>query len=302
MTALPKPTGTARAAAATAVSSRRTGEIARVVVVYALLIGVSLIFLMPLLWMIITSIKTKQEAYIFPPTIIPREFHLVNYSEAWDYTGMQFTRWTLNTVLISVTVLIGTLLTSSLCAYGFARIKFPGRDFWFLAVLASIMLPPQVTLIPLYILFFKIKWLDTFYPLIIPTWFGGGALNIFLLRQFFMQIPTELEDAALIDGAGRLQIWWRIFLPLSLPGIITVGIFTFQNTWNDFLNPLIYLRSPDNYTLALGMNLFRGGYGSRDEIQYMMAVAFLMTIPMIVVFFAAQRYFIRGIVLTGLNR
>src|SRR4051812_7288142 len=164
------------------------------------------------------------------------------------------------------------------------------------------MFPPQVSLIPLFIRFFKIKWLDTFSPLIVPTWFGGGALNIFLLRQFFMQIPTELEDAALIDGAGRLQIWWRVFLPLSLPGIITVGIFTFQNTWNDFLNPLIYLRSPDNYTLALGMNLFRGGYGSRDEIQYMMAVAFLMTIPMIVVFFAAQRYFIRGIVLTGLNR
>lgn len=269
-------------------------------ILYTIMIGLSLLFLLPLFWMISTSLKSKPEVYIFPPTLFPDTVQFKNYVDAWVYPGMEFNRWTLNTIFISVTVLAGTLITASLCAYGFSRIRFPGRNFWFMATLASIMLPPQVTLIPLYIFFFKIHWLDTFKPLIVPTWFGGGAINIFLLRQFFMQIPLELEDAAIIDGANRLQIWARIFLPLSIPGLITVAIFTFQATWNDFYGPLIYLRSQDKYTLALGINFFRGQYG--EEMHYMMAVAFLMTIPMIIVFFVAQRYFIRGIVLTGINR
>jgi multiple sugar transport system permease protein len=177
--------------------------------------------------------------------------------------------------------------------------RFPGRNFWFIATLASIMLPPQVTLIPLYVLFFQIGWLDTFKPLIIPAWFGGGAINIFLLRQFFLQIPAELEDAAYIDGANRLQIWWRIFVPLSGPALITVGLFTFQAAWNDFFGPLIYLTGRDNYTLALGMNLFNSQFGK--EIHYMMAIAFLMSLPMIAIFFFAQRYYIRGVVLSGIK-
>jgi len=267
---------------------------------YVILVLMSLLFLLPLFWMISTSLKPKPEIYIFPPVLLPSVAQWENYWNAWIYPGMQFTRWSLNTAFITGLVLIGTLLTSSLCAYGFSRIRFPGRNFWFIVTLASIMLPPQVTLIPLYVLFFKISWLDTFLPLWVPVWFGGGAINIFLLRQFFMQIPNELEDAAIIDGAGRLQIWARIFLPLSVPGLITVGIFTFQAAWNDFYGPLIYLSSQENYTLALGINLFRGQYG--EEIHYMMAVSFLMTIPMIIIFFLAQRYFIRGIVLTGINR
>lgn len=267
---------------------------------YGLLIAMSVIFMVPLYWMVVTSVKTNAEVYLYPPTLIPQTVQLVNYPDAWNYPGMQFPRWTMHTLFITVMVMVGVLLTSSLCAYGFARLRFPGRNFWFMATLASTMLPAQVTMIPLYILFFRIGWLDTFNPLIVPTWFGGGAINIFLLRQFFMGIPMELEDAALIDGAGRFRIWWNIFLPLSVPAILTIAIFTFQGTWNDFYGPLVYLRSQDNYTLALGLNLFKGLYGA--QMQYLMAMSTLMTLPMIVLFFAAQRYFIRGIVLTGLNR
>ncbi|MEM7536916.1 MAG: carbohydrate ABC transporter permease [Chloroflexota bacterium] len=268
--------------------------------VYILLIIASFVFLLPFIWMMLTAVKSAQEASYFPPTIIPQTWQWTNFAEAWMYEGMKFSLWAWNTVLISAVVLAGTLITSSLCAYGFARIQFPGSNFWFIATIASVMLPPQVTLIPLYVLFFKIGWLNTFAPLTVPAWFGGGALNIFLLRQFFMQLPAELEDAAYIDGANRLQIWLRIFLPLSIPALLTVGIFTFQATWNDFFGPLIFLTGRDKYTLALGMNLFNSQYGS--EVQYMMAIAFLMTIPMIVVFFAAQKYFVGGIVLSGVNR
>jgi ABC-type glycerol-3-phosphate transport system permease component len=280
---------------------RASRGLGRKVVLYSILIGVSAIFLLPLIWMVSTSLKTNAEAYTWPPVLIPSTLRWENYAEAWNYQNTQFTRWTLNTIFITVLVMVGVLLSSTLCAYGFARIRFPGRNFWFIFTISTIMLPPQVTLIPLYIAFFRIGWLDTFNPLIIPAWFGGGALNIFLLRQFFMGIPAELEDAAYIDGASRLQILFRIFVPLSIPAILTVAIFTFQGVWNDFYGPLIYLRSTDKFTLALGINQFNGLYG-QTQMQYMMAVAFLMTIPMILVFFVAQRFFIQGITLTGLNR
>jgi multiple sugar transport system permease protein len=161
------------------------------------------------------------------------------------------------------------------------------------------MLPGAVTLIPLYVLYFRVGWLDTFKPLIVPAYFGGGAFNIFLLRQFFKGIPVELEEAAVLDGAGRLRIWWQIFLPLSKPVLATVTVFTFQGVWNDFYGPLIFLSSPEKYTLALGINLFRGLYTT--QIPLMMAMSFLMVIPMIIVFFVAQRQMIRGVILTGIK-
>lgn len=298
--AQPSLSQTGRHVESAARRGRRFRSNVRKAFLYGLLIAMSVIFMVPLYWMVVTSVKTNAEVYLYPPTLIPQTVQLANYPDAWNYPGMQFPRWTMHTLFITVMVMVGVLLTSSLCAYGFARLRFPGRNFWFMATLASTMLPAQVTMIPLYILFFRIGWLDTFNPLIVPTWFGGGAINIFLLRQFFMGIPMELEDAALIDGAGRFRIWWNIFLPLSIPAILTIAIFTFQGTWNDFYGPLVYLRSQDNYTLALGLNLFKGLYGA--QMQYLMAMSTLMTLPMIVLFFAAQRYFIRGIVLTGLNR
>jgi multiple sugar transport system permease protein len=282
-------------------AARHRNAVIRSIVLYAVLILFAGVFLLPLIWMVGTSFKTNDEAYTWPPVIIPSVFRWENYPEAWSYENTMFVTWTANTLIITFWVVLGILLSSTLVAYGFARIKFPGRNFWFIFTIATIMLPPQVTLIPLYIFYFRIDWLDTFNPLTIPPWFGGGALNIFLLRQFFMSIPSELEDAAYMDGATRFQILWRIFMPLSLPAVLTVAIFSFQGVWNDFYGPLIYLRSVENFTLALGINQFRGLYGD-TQIQYMMAISFLMTIPMIIVFFVAQRFFIRGITLTGVNR
>jgi len=271
----------------------------RQAITYTMLVSGAAVFLLPLLWMITTAFKPKDEIYVFPPTFIPRVFHWQNFPEGWNYQNMNFPRWLLNSLLISVVVVVATLITSSLCAYGFSRIRFPGRDIWFMIMLASIMLPGQVTLIPLYIAYFRIGWLDSFWPLIIPPWFGGGAFNIFLLRQFFTQIPSELEDAARIDGANRWRIWAKLFLPLSLPAVATVAVFTFQGVWNDFYGPLIFLTSQDKYTLALGINLFRGLYTT--EVGLMMAMAMLMVVPMIIVFFFAQKLMIQGVILTGLK-
>ena len=278
---------------------RRPGQAVREVITYILLAAGAAVFLLPLFWMITTALKPKDQLYVFPPQFFPRVFRWQNFPEGWTYQNMNFPQWLLNSLFISIMVLIATLVTSSLCAYGFARIRFPGRDFWFMVMLASIMLPGQVTLIPIYIAFYKIGWLDTFKPLIIPAWFGGGAFNIFLLRQFFTQIPTELEDAARIDGANRWVIWWKLFLPLSRPAIATVAVFTFQGVWNDFYGPLIFLTSQDKYTLALGINMFKGLYTT--EVNLMMAMAMLMVVPMIIVFFFAQKLMIRGVILTGLK-
>ena len=226
---------------------------------------------------------------------------LSNYREAWNYQNTNFPRWTFNTLFIIAAILPGVLLTSSLCAYGFARLKFPGRNVWFLLVLASIMLPPQVTLIPLYILFYKIGWLNTFAPLIVPAWFGGGAINIFLLRQFFMQIPRDLDEAAFIDGAGHLTIWWQIYVPLSRPALISVALLTVLGIWNDFFGPFIYLTNPDNYTLALGLNIFRSVFPQLPRTDYIMSISTLMVLPMIVMFLFAQRYIVNGFVTSGLK-
>lgn len=269
--------------------------------IYALLIIGSLLFMLPLILMVSTSLKSYTEINQYPPTFLPNEVVVSNYPEAWNYRNTNFPRWTFNTVFIIVATLPGVLVTSSLCAYGFARLKFPGRNLWFILVLASIMLPPQVTLIPLYILFHKLGWLNTFAPLIIPAWFGGGALNIFLLRQFFMQIPRELDEAAIIDGAGHLMIWWRIYVPLSRPAMISVALLTVLGIWNDFLGPFIYLTTPDNYTLALGLNVFRNVFPSIVRNDLVMAISSLMVLPMIVLFLIAQRYIVQGFVTSGLK-
>ena len=267
--------------------------------VYALLILGSLIFMLPLIFMVATSFKSFNEINSYPPTFFPSVWLPGNYPDAWNYQNTNFPRWTMNTLIILAGTLPGVVLTSSLCAYGFARLKFPGRRFWFGLVLASIMLPPQVTLIPLYILFYNLGWLNTFLPLIVPAWFGGGALNIFLLRQFYMQIPKELDEAATIDGATHLQIWWRIYLPLSRPALVSVTLLTVLTIWNDFFGPLIYLTSPDNYTLALGLNMFRGLFTTRTD--YIMAISTLMVLPMILMFIFAQRYIVQGFVTSGLK-
>jgi len=267
--------------------------------VYVLLIGGALTFMLPLILMVSTSLKSYTEINTYPPSFLPKEWLPSNYPEAWNYQNTNFPLWTQNTLTILLLTVPGVLLTSSLCAYGFARLKFPGRNLWFILVLASIMLPPQVTLIPLYILFFKLGWLNTFLPLIVPPWFGGGALNIFLLRQFFMQIPRELDEAAIIDGAGHLRIWWSIYLPLSRPALVSVALLTILGIWNDFLGPLIYLTTPNKFTLALGLNMFQGLFVTRTD--YIMVISSLMVIPMILLFLVAQRYIVQGFVTSGLK-
>jgi multiple sugar transport system permease protein len=274
---------------------------------YALLAIGSFIFMIPFYWMVTTSIKDIKETYRFPPTFIPQSFTVAAYKAAWD-----FSPWLVylqNTLLITVSVLIGTVLSSTLCAYGFARIRFKGRNLLFMGILATMMLPSQVTLIPTYLVFRSFGWLDTLKPLIIPAFFGGGPFFIFLMRQFFTTIPMDLEDAARIDGCGRLLVWWRIMLPLAKPAVTTIAVFTIQGTWNDFFGPLIYLNSPDKFTLALGLAGFRdqagyvGAVGKGEIGLYtaMMAASSLATIPIIVLFVAAQKYFVEGIQLTGLK-
>lgn len=278
---------------------RKPAQSNRIALIYLLLAMSAVVFLLPLFWMITTSLKTQAEVYVFPPTFFPQTFRWQNFPEGWTYESMQWTRWLLNTLAITTAVMVGTLLSASLCGYGFARISFPGRDIWFIMVLASIMLPGAVTLIPLFISFHRVGWLDTFLPLTVPAFFGGGAFNIFLVRQFFKGIPLELEEAALMDGANRLRILWQIFIPLSRPVIATISVFTFQTVWNDYFGPLIFLTSQENYTLALGITFFKGLYST--QIPYMMAMSFLMVIPMIVVFFFAQKLMIRGVVLSGIK-
>jgi multiple sugar transport system permease protein len=280
---------------------RRRQEIISKGMIYILLCVGAFVFMLPLILMVSTSFKSYTEINVYPPTFLPNQVITTNYAEAWGYKNTNFPRWTFNTVFIIVMVLPGVLLTSSLCAYGFARLKFPGRNVWFMLTLASIMLPTQVTLIPLYILFNKLGWLNSFSPLIIPTWFGGGALNIFLLRQFFMGIPRDLDEAALIDGAGHLTIWWRIYVPLARPALISVGLLTVLGIWNDFLGPFIYLSNPDNYTLALGLNVFRNIFPQTPRHDYIMSISTLMVLPMILMFLVAQRYIVQGFVTSGLK-
>lgn len=265
--------------------------------IWLLLIGGSIIMLLPFVWLVISSVKPQEQIFIFPPEWIPREFRWQNYVEALVYKP--FYRFILNTLFIAVANQIAILITASFCGYGFARIPFPGRDFWFGIVLATLMVPYIVLLVPQFIIFTKLGWIDTYLPLTVPFFFGGGAFNIFLFRQFFRSLPEELADAGRIDGNSEFGVYWRIMLPLCKPALATVAVFTFLNTWNDFLGPLLYLRSDYNFTVALGLATFRSVMNTRWDL--LMAASTAMIAPVILLFFFAQRYFVEGIVLSGLK-
>lgn len=262
---------------------------------YALLISGVFVVMIPFLWMLSTSLKSLEDVWMLPPQWIPNPVRWDNYSKAFQV--MPFFRYTLNTLLITVTCIVGTLFSASLVAYGFSRLKFPGRDALFFVLLATMMIPGQVTLIPTFILFKYLGWIDTFYPLTVPCFFGGGAFAVFLLRQFFMNLPVELDEAAKLDGCGPLTIYWRILLPLTKPALGSLAIFVFMGTWNDFMGPLIYLNSMSKRTIALGLNAFLGQYGG--DWQLMMAAAVIFLLPCLVLFFMAQKAFIQGIVVSG---
>lgn len=264
---------------------------------HLLLITVGIGFLVPLAWLVSGSLKGPGQQFEFPPRWIPHPFAWDNYKQA--VTQLPFHLFFRNSVIICGLNLVGVLLSSSLAAFAFARLRFPGRDALFLVLLSTMMLPGIVTLIPTFVLFRKLGWVDTFAPLTVPAFFGGGAFNVFLVRQFYMSIPFELDEAARMDGAGSWRIWWQVLLPLTRPALGTVAIFNFLDNWNDFLGPLIYLRSMDKYTMSLGVASYQRTWGSQWHLIFSSAT--LMVIPVIVVFFFAQRYFVRGIVLTGMG-
>lgn len=267
-------------------------------ILHVVLLALGVTFLLPLLWLLSTSLKQSGSELSYPPQWIPNPIEWVNYKTA--LVDLQPTLVYLrNTVIIAGGVTIGDVLMASLAAYGYARLRFPGRNILFIGTLATLMLPGMVTLVPTFIMMRYLHWIDTFLPLIVPSWFGGNAFSIFLLRQFFLTIPFELDEAARIDGASPLRIWWNVILPLSGPALATVAIFDVLNSWNDFLGPLIYLNAPQNFTLALGLGQFQLAH-QQTLWNYMMAASAAMIAPVIVLFFFAQRYFMRGIVTTGL--
>jgi len=252
--------------------------------------------LIPFFWIVSTSLKMPKQVFVQPIKWIPDPVVWSNYAKA--LTVLPFALYLRNTVIITTLVMVGTILSSAACAYGFARLRAPGRDALFLVLLSTMMLPGIVTMIPTFLLFRWLGWVDTFKPLTVPAFFGS-AFFIFLLRQFFLTIPAELEDAARIDGATSVDIFARIMLPLAKPALATVAIFAFMGAWNDFMGPLIYLNSEEKFTLSLGLASFQGLYGT--DWHYMMAASLVVMSPIIVIFFIGQRYFVKGIVTTGIK-
>ena len=264
----------------------------------AVILAGAALLVLPFFWMLTTSLKRPEEIYLFPPLWLPPAPQWGNYIEALTLVPMHL--YALNTFIIVGAVLVGTLLSCSFSAYGFARLRAPGRDLIFLLLLATLMLPSAVTLVPTYLLFNALGWVDTLLPLIVPAFFGS-AFFIFLLRQFYTSIPIELEEAATIDGAGPYRIWWHIMLPLSTPALATVAVFTFVATYNDFFTPLIYLTDDTKQTIAVALSYFQGSPRVGPQMHLLMAAVALSIVPPMLLFLAAQRYFVRGIATTGLK-
>ena len=283
-----------RGSATASASRRRTWSRA---LNWTLLLAGSILMMMPLIWMLSSSLKLETRVFEYPPRLIPEPARFANYVDALTYKP--FHLYLRNTVFLVTMNEIAVLFTASFCAYGFARVDFKGRSFWFTVLLAVMMLPGIVLMVPSFVIFSRLHWIDTFLPLVIPPFFGGGAFNIFLLRQFFRSIPEDLADCARIDGCNEFGIYARVMLPLAKPALTTVAIFTFIGAWNNFMGPLLYFNSSENYTVSIGLAMFRSVMRTRWDL--LMAASAAMTLPMIIVFFAAQRYFVQGIVLTGLK-
>jgi multiple sugar transport system permease protein len=260
------------------------------------LIAIGLFFALPFYWLVSTAVKPDDQIFKMPPVWIPKPAKWENFGKAVDY--IPFALYTWNTLKICLLSVLGTVLSCSLVAYSISRIRWRGREFVFYSLLATMLLPGQVTLIPTFTIFKSLGWIGTSLPLIVPHYFGG-AFSIFLLRQFFLTIPQELSDAARIDGCGEFSIYSRIILPLSKPALATVGLFTFISAWNDFLGPLLYLNDERTYTLSMGLQRFVSQHGA--EWSMLMAASTLMTLPIILIFFFAQKTFIQGITMTGLK-
>ena len=266
------------------------------VLVYGPLVIVSVMMLLPLVWMVSSSLKPNYEVFQFPPSWVPSPILWSNYPKAMTF--VPFVTFIRNTLIITGACLAGTLLSNVLIAYAFARLKARGREVLFYVVLSTLMLPYAVTMVPQYAIFNKLGWINTFWPLIVPSFFGNPFF-IFLLRQFFRGIPHELEEAAAIDGAGALRTLWSVILPLTWPALVTVAIFQVQATWNEFLGPLIYLSKESLFTVQVGLNYFVGQYSGGWNL--LMAASTVVLIPVIAMFYFGQKLFIKGIVVGGVK-
>jgi multiple sugar transport system permease protein len=262
---------------------------------HLVLIPIALVMLIPMAWMLVTSLETLNEARHFPPPLLPHSLHLGSYTDVLRQAP--FARWFVNTVIVTVASVAGNLLFCSLAGYAFARIRFFGREVVFVLILATLMIPFQVVMIPTFLIVKHLGMIDTLGALIVPNL--AGAFGVFLLRQFFRTLPVELEEAARIDGASRLSVLCKIIIPLSGPALATVAVITFLWTWNDFLWPLITIYSPDNMTLQLGLTTFQGTHQTSTNL--LMAANIMSMLPVLLLFFLAQRFFIRGIASTGLK-
>lgn len=277
--------------------TKRFNNLMRDILVYSLLIVLSILFLFPFYWMVSTALKAEYNVFIWPPQWIPDPVMWSNFKDALSNPQLPFTLFFRNTMILEIGIIAGRLISCTLIAYGFARLEAPGKNVLFAILLATLMLPSAVTQIPRFILFNKIGWVNSFLPLIVPTWFGE-AYAIFLMRQFFMTIPRELEEAARIDGANFLQIITGIIVPLSMPVLTVVLILSFKDIWNEFFSPLLYLNDLSKYPLAVGLAYFNGQF--RVQMSLLMAASVVVMLPLVIVFFIAQRAFVEGISLTGL--
>lgn len=280
---------------AVVMKKKKSSAVLRRVLLYIVLILIAVIMVVPFLWMLSTSLKTQYDAVKIPPVWIPDPPQWENYVKL--FTEQPMFQFMLNTIKIVFFVVLGQLFFSSLAAYSFARISFKGRNVVFFFYIATLMVPGQVTMIPTYLMFAKAGLTDNHLALILPAFFS--AFGVFLLRQFFMSLPRELEEAAEIDGCNPFVTYWRIMLPLVVPAMLTLGVFTLMNTWNDYMGPLIYLSSPEKYTMTLGIAYFKGVYTTQWNL--VMAGSIVSVVPILIAYLCAQKYFIEGIAFSGVK-
>ncbi|MBC7234806.1 MAG: carbohydrate ABC transporter permease [Chloroflexi bacterium] len=282
-------------------STLRLGRVLLYLAVILLAAG----FFAPFFWTITTSLKSPDEVFVFPPQVFPKQIRFSNYPEV--FARVPFGLFYRNTILVTILATLGTVLSTTLVAFGFARRRFPLRNQLFFLLLSTMMLPGEVTLIPQFLLFKSFGWLDTLYPLIVPSYLGIGAFNIFLMRQFFMTIPMDFDEAAMLDGASSLRILFVVLLPLIQPALITISILSFLGHWNDFFTPLIYLNTTEKMTLSVGLRWFQtsfaysGGDVGEPKEQLLMAASLMTALPCVILFFVAQRYFVQGVVMSGIK-
>jgi len=269
-----------------------------IILSYIILALATLVVLMPFLWMLVSSFKSQRELFAYPPRFFPSVWKWQNYKQVLSAGSISFFQMFLNSMKVAIPVVVFNIIFSSLAAYAFARINFPYKKFIFMLFISSMMIPSAVVMVPRFMLFTNLKLPDTYWPLILPSAFGT-AFSIFLLRQFFMTIPKDLEEAAVIDGCGKLRIWATIIVPLSKPIIATLSVFLFQGSYNDFMNPLIYLNSDTKFTVQLGLAGFRNSFTTRYDL--IMAGSMLALLPILIIYIACQKYIVKGIVMSGLK-